>query len=76
MNFNQNPVGFASGNLNPSRTPEARKRASERFAGDNNPQKRPEVRAKMSEQQKGKRTGKRGPISERGRKTCQKLEKV
>ena len=54
MNFNNNPVGFASGDLNPAKTDDEKRRRSERVTGDNNPAKRAEVRKKMSEAQKGK----------------------
>ena len=37
MNFNNSPVGFASGDLNPQCTPEARQRTSERIKGELNP---------------------------------------
>ena len=53
MNFNNMPVGFASGELNPAKTAEERARRSLRYTGDNNPSKRPEVRAKKSAAQKG-----------------------
>jgi hypothetical protein len=71
MNFNQNPVGFASGELNPNSnlTPERRKLLSERMLGEKNPAKRQEVRAKMSESQRKKPRGKwKKPMSEQGRK--------
>jgi hypothetical protein len=53
MNFNNNPIGFATGNLNPNTTLEAKQRLRTR-ALENNPTKSPETRKKMSESQKGK----------------------
>jgi hypothetical protein len=68
MNFNNNPVGFASGDMNPARSKEGRERASKRVSGDGNPSKRPDVRKKMSESQKG-RPGRKGiPQTEQAKK--------
>ncbi len=56
MNFNNSSCGFATGNLNPNTTPEARKRLSVRMSGDNNPMKRghtQESRKKISEAMQG-----------------------
>jgi hypothetical protein len=54
MNFNNNPVGFSSGSLNCSTTPEEKIKRRLRFLGDNNPAKREDVRKKISEKNKGK----------------------
>lgn len=67
MNFNLSPVGFSSGDLNPAKSLEERKRRSMRSSGENNPAKRPEVRKKMSESQKGISRPK-WTMSEQGRK--------
>ena len=64
MNFNNNPVGFASGELNPAKSDLERKRRSERYRGDKNPMygKRHSdfSRAKMSKSRKGKPTWNKG----------------
>jgi hypothetical protein len=74
MNFNKSPVGFSTGELNPSHTPEEKKRRSERAKGDNNPAKRPEVREKMSFSQKGKSRPK-WVMSEQGKKNVSEARK-
>lgn len=59
MNFNNNSVGFASGELNPARREIQKQKLKERLTKDN-PSKRDEVRRKMSESHKGREnTGKR-----------------
>jgi len=60
MNFNNNSIGFAYGDLNPSKTQNMRKIMSERIKGNKNPSKREEVRLKMSLSQKGKPSMKKG----------------
>jgi hypothetical protein len=74
MNFNLSPVGFSSGNLNPAKSEEERKRRSLRSSGENNPTKRPEVREKMSAAQKGKSRPK-WKMSEQGRKNISEARK-
>lgn len=69
MNFNNNAVGFATGNLNPSKTKEERIRRSIAILGDRNPSKREEVRRKMSESQKGR------PSKQLGRKRTKETKK-
>lgn len=54
MNFNNNSIGFACGDLNPSCTLESRQKMSDRVSGDNNPSKREDVRKKKSDALKGK----------------------
>jgi hypothetical protein len=71
MNFNISPVGFSSGDLNPAKTEEERKKRSIRSKGDKNPAKRPEVREKMSLAQKGKSRPK-WKMSEEGKKNISK----
>jgi len=67
MNFNNNPIGFATGMLNPAKNPEVLKERSIRMTGENNPAKRLEVRMKMSESQK--KTPRKGYVmSEQGKK--------
>lgn len=53
MNFNNSPVGFSSGKLNPNTRPENKEKARQRLLKDN-PAKRIEVRKKMSAAQLGK----------------------
>lgn len=48
MNFNNNPVGFASGNLNPNSASSAKVRLRDRMMGDKNPAKKTDVRQKKS----------------------------
>ena len=67
MNFNNNPIGFASGKLNPACSEIGRKRTSFRVSGDKNPAKRKDVRMKMSESQKN-RPRKSYKMSDEGRK--------
>lgn len=69
MNFNNNSVGFALGDLNPSKSEEERKRRSLAILGEGNPSKREEVRRKMSESQKGK------PSKQIGRKRTEESKK-
>lgn len=71
MNFNQNPVGFASGHLNPSCAEESRKRSTERIKGDKNPAKCAEVRKKISDALKGKPRPK-WKMTDEGRKNISK----
>jgi len=65
MNFNQNPVGFASGDLHPQRQEKNRQRFSEnnpgkrpehieRMRSEDNPAKKSEVREKISQRMTGK----------------------
>lgn len=68
MNFNNNSVGFAFGDLNPASDPLIKKRKSERMKGDLNIAKRPEVREKMSISQRKPRGKWKAPMSEAGRK--------
>lgn len=76
MNFNLSPVGFSSGDLNPAKSPEERKKRSIRSSGENNPTKRPEVRKKMSESQKGRTSLMKGKkMSEQGRKNISEARK-
>lgn len=73
MNFNNNPIGFASGELNPSASPERRKQISEFVSGDNNPTKRPEVALAISLSLKGKPGTRKGiPNSEKARQNISK----
>jgi hypothetical protein len=73
MNFNISSVGFSSGELNPAKSVEERKKRSLRSTGDNNPAKRPEVREKMSLAQKGRESTFKGKkMSEQGRKNISK----
>lgn len=63
MNFNNEPVGFASGELNPAKSESERKRRSER-ASKNNPSKNKEVARKISEALLGKPNRRKGvPLS-------------
>ena len=55
MNFNNNSFVFATGELNPAKNPEVRRKRSLKITGENNPAKRLEVRMKMSESQKKNR---------------------
>lgn len=71
MNFNNSPVGFASGDMNPNRNPERKQILRERFLGDKNPSKRDDVRKKMSEAQKGKSRPK-WIMSEQGKRNVSK----
>jgi hypothetical protein len=48
MNFNDQPIGFATGSLNPASRVSQREATSERIKGDNNPSKRKEVAEKIS----------------------------
>lgn len=76
MNFNLNPVGFSSGELNPAKSVIERQRRSIRSLGENNPAKRPDVRKKMSESQKGKPSLKKGIcMSDQGRKNISESRK-
>jgi hypothetical protein len=74
MNFNTSPVGFSSGDLNPSKSAEERKKRSMRAIGENNPAKRPEVRKKISDSQKGK-TRPKWKMSEQGKKNISEARK-
>lgn len=66
MNFNTNPVGFASGKNNPRNLEKNKEKYRNLFLGDNNPAKRPEIAAKISAAQKGKSRPK-WKMSEQGR---------
>lgn len=54
MNFNNSPIGFAVGELNPSKSTFERQKRRNRFSGDLNPAKRSDVRQKISKSQRGK----------------------
>lgn len=60
MNFNNNPIGFASGDLNPAKRPEMRQKLSEKMKSELNPSKRDDVRQKKSEMMIGRPNGFRG----------------
>lgn len=64
MNFNNNPVGFASGDLNPARSKKERIRRSLAFKGSNNPMFNKvfteEEKQRMSNNRKGKPTWNKG----------------
>ena len=53
MNFNNRPVGFASGELNPATSEKRRNESKKRFL-ENNPSKREDVKAKKSKIMKGR----------------------
>ena len=71
MNFNNMPVGFASGSMNPNSVPEKKQLLRERILGDKNPSKRLDVRMKMSIAQKGK-TRPKWKMSEEGKSNVSK----
>lgn len=76
MNFNLNPVGFSSGELNPAKSESERTKRSLRATGELNPAKRPEVRKKMSEAQIGRPSPNKGvKMSEQGRKNISEARK-
>lgn len=54
MNFNNQPIGFAIGSLNPATRETQRKATSNRVKGDNNPSKRKDVAEKISKALTGK----------------------
>jgi hypothetical protein len=60
MNFNNNPIGFGSGEYNPASKQEEKERRSIRFSGENNPAKKIEVREKISNSLKGKPSPNKG----------------
>lgn len=68
MNFNNNPIGFPSGELNIAHDANEKERRRKRMLEDN-PAKREEVRAAMSASQKGRPSDKKGiKLSEEARK--------
>ena len=68
MNFNNEPVGFATGDLNPAKSESERKRRSIRVS-QNNPSKNPETAKKISESLKGKPNKNKGiPLSDDAKK--------
>lgn len=67
MNFNNESVGFASGDLNPSKSPDERLRRSIR-AKTNNPASNKDVAEKISKKLKGRPNPRKGiPLSEAAR---------
>ncbi len=72
MNFNDRPMGFGSGDLNPARSSEERAKRSKRFI-NNNPNKNPESVAKRTKKLKGR------PSPTKGKKyteqQCQNISK-
>jgi len=70
MNFNSNPIGFASGDLNPAKSIEERLKRSVRCK-ENNPSRLPGVGDKISSSLKGRPCAHKGkPMSEQGKKNC------
>lgn len=70
MNFNNESIGFASGDLNPARNEIERKRRSER-AISNNPSKNIEVAKKISDSLRGRPNPRKG--IPRSPETCRKI---
>lgn len=69
MNFNNEPIGFSSGDKNPSKMESRRKQMSERMSGENNPSKNKDVALKISNSLKGKPSKLKGKkLSEEDRK--------